>query len=110
VERFAEAHATYWTLDDAIVLVLVGVLDHRIEDCVGTLTRRARRAQLPLAIDLSEVTHISVDVLALLLDAHAGPGVTFIPPLPATFLTLTAMTGTSTTFAVQAAEPHHGRR
>ncbi|WP_433890354.1 hypothetical protein [Streptomyces sp. CA-111067] len=110
VERFAEARATYWTLDDSIVLVLVGVLDRRIEDCIGTLTRRAGRAHLPLAIDLSEVTHISVDVLALLLDAHAGPGVTFIPPLPPAFLALAAMTGTSTTFAVPAAEPDHESR
>jgi hypothetical protein len=100
VERFPEAGATHWSLDGATVLVLRGVLDRRMENCLGAITRSARHAQLPLVADLSAVTRISVDILALLLDAHADPGLTFVPPLPAAFLTLTEMTGTSTVFAV----------
>ena len=99
VERFPEAGATHWTLDGITMLVLQGVLDRRIEDCVDAVTRTARGAQLPLVVDLSAVTRISVDILALLLDAHADPGLNIVPPLPPPFLALTEMTGTSTVFA-----------
>jgi hypothetical protein len=100
VERFAEAGASHWTLDDSTVLVLRGVLDRRMEDCLAAVTRRARHARLPLVVDLSAVTRVSVDILALLLDAHADPGLSFVPPLPPSFLTLTRMTGTSTVFTL----------
>ena len=103
VERFAESGATYWSHDGATVLVLKGALDRRIEDCIGAVTRGARSAQLPLVVDLSAVTRISVDILALLLDARADPGLTFVPPLPPSFLALTEMTGTSPVFAPLAA-------
>ncbi len=99
MERFPEAGATYWTLDGSIMLLLEGVLDRRIEDCVDAVTRTARSAQLPLVVDLSAVARISVDILALLLDAHADPGLNIVPPLPPSFVALTEMTGTSTVFA-----------
>ncbi|MHA6757376.1 hypothetical protein [Streptacidiphilus sp. PAMC 29251] len=108
VERFPEAGATHWSLEGTTVLVLQGVLDRRMENCLGAIARSARHAQLPLVVDLSAVTRISVDILALLLDAHADPGLTFVPPLPPAFLTLTEMTGTSTVFAVLPADTDPG--
>jgi anti-anti-sigma regulatory factor len=107
VERFAESCASYWTRDGITMLVLRGVLDRRIEDCIGSVTRRARCARLPLVVDLSAVARISVDILALLLDAHADPGLTFVPPLPPAFLALTEMTGTSSVFALLPADTDH---
>ncbi|QMU69969.1 hypothetical protein [Streptacidiphilus sp. P02-A3a] len=110
VERFAESGATHWNHDGTTTLVLEGTLDRRIEDCIGAVTRSARHAQLPLVVDLSAVAHVTVDILALLLDAHADPGLTFVRPLPPSFLALLEMTGTSTAFAPLTADARPGSR
>jgi ABC-type transporter Mla MlaB component len=98
VEQLAEARATHWTLDARRMLVLQGVLDRRTEECLSAVTRSARHACLPLEADLSAVTRISVDILALLLEAHADPGLLIVEPLPTCLLTLMDMTGTSDVF------------
>ncbi|MHA6758221.1 STAS domain-containing protein [Streptacidiphilus sp. PAMC 29251] len=98
------ADAARWPLDTSTVLVFRGVLDRRVEACLSAVTRRARHARRPLVVDLSAVTRISVDILALLLDAHADPGLSFVPPLPPSFLALTEMTGTSDVFALLPAD------
>jgi hypothetical protein len=110
VEHFGEAAATYWTSEASSMLVLRGVLDRRVEDCLSTVTRGARLVRLPLVVDLSEVSRMSVDVLALLLDAHDDPGLSFVPPLPPSCLALMEMTGTSTVFAVLPSDPYHSGR
>ncbi|MFC1408440.1 hypothetical protein ACEZCY_03975 [Streptacidiphilus sp. N1-12] len=104
-ERFGQARATHWATATALVLVLAGDLDWRIEPHIGEITRQARQAGLPLAVDLSAVTHVGVDVLALFLDAHTDPGLAFIPPLPVSMLNLLEMTGTARIFSPSAVLP-----
>ncbi|MYS19033.1 Anti-anti-sigma regulatory factor (antagonist of anti-sigma factor) [Streptomyces sp. DvalAA-14] len=80
------------------MLVLRGNLDHRVEQRIAEAAEQARRSGVSLVVDASEVTYLNVDVLALFLDAHTDPGVSFTPPLPEALVRLMEMTGTRSVF------------
>lgn len=100
-QRFAEARALHWAQGGVTVVILRGVLDRRLVAHISALTLHARRERTPLVVDLSGATRVTMDVLALLLDVHTDPGLSLVPPLPASFLTLAEMTGTGAVFIQQ---------
>jgi anti-anti-sigma regulatory factor len=99
-ERFGEATAVHWATDTAVVLVLRGELDWRVERCISRVILETRESGLLMLVDVSAVTYLNVDVLALFLHAHADPGLSLVLPLPTPVLKLLEMTGTTAVFPV----------
>lgn len=100
VERFGEAGARHWATPTYLVLELQGVLGHPVEQYISGVIAQARRFAKPLVVDVAAVTHLTVDVLALFLNAQPDPGVSFQPPLPQALVRIMEMTGTHTVFSL----------
>jgi anti-anti-sigma regulatory factor len=105
-ERFGEACVSYFDQGEAHVVVLRGVLDWRAESFVRVLVDHARSSGRPLVVDLSAVTHLHVDVLALFLAARGRPGISLLTPLPSAFLRIAGTTGTTDAFTLHADLTH----
>ncbi|MCZ4119797.1 hypothetical protein [Streptomyces sp. H39-S7] len=99
LERFQNACVSYFDQGEAHVAILRGVLDWRAEGFVSAVIADARMSGRPLVVDLSAVTHLHIDVLAQLLAARHHPGISLLTPLPAAFLKIADLTGTTGFFA-----------